>query len=378
MNIRLAKLKALGFLYEKGVRPVFFLFDSEKIHGVLIDVGAFFGKIPLLPRVTRWLLNGKQPELAQVYFGLHFSGPIGMAAGFDYEAKLTQATAALGFGFQSVGTITNGAYEGNPYPRLGRLPKSKSLLVNKGFKNEGIRVIEARLAGTEFPIPIGISIGKTNSHQPMTQIEAVADIVEAFRIVEGGSVPWNYYELNISCPNLYGNVEFYAPAHLKELLSAVTSLKLKRPLFIKMPIDKSDTETLEMLAVIASFPVQAVIFGNLQKNKADPAIDQTEAAKFTKGFYSGKPTEKQSNELIALAFKKYGSKLKIIGCGGVFSAEDAYKKIRLGTSLVQLITGLIYRGPFLPAEINAGLTKLLRRDGFKHISEAIGADSKRD
>ncbi len=130
-----------------------------------------------------------------------------------------------------------------------------------------------------------------------------------------------------------------------------------------------------MLSVITAFPVQAVIFGNLQKNKHDPAIDKTEAAKFEKGYYSGKPTEKRSNELIALAYKDFGKKITIIGCGGIFSAEDAYKKIRLGASLVQLITGLIYRGPLLPAEINLELAALLRRDGYAHISEAVGVDA---
>lgn len=142
-----------------------------------------------------------------------------------------------------------------------------------------------------------------------------------------------------------------------------------------MPIEKSDEETLDMLRVIASFPVQGVIFGNLQKNRKEPGLDQKEIEKYKIGNFSGKPTEKRSNELIKLAFQKYGKKLTIIGCGGVFSGKDAYRKIKLGASLVQFITGLVFEGPQLAAQINCELNASLKKDGFKHIGEAIGVDA---
>jgi dihydroorotate dehydrogenase len=151
-------------------------------------------------------------------------------------------------------------------------------------------------------------------------------------------------------------------------------LKLKKPLFIKMPIEKTNDEVLNMLNVVVEFPVEGIILGNLQKDRKEPSLQKEEVKKFAVGNFSGKPTEKRSNELIAMAYKKYGKKLVIIGCGGVFNASDAYKKIRLGATLVQLITGLIFEGPQLVAQINLELPKFLQRDGFKNISEAIGAD----
>lgn len=140
-----------------------------------------------------------------------------------------------------------------------------------------------------------------------------------------------------------------------------------------MPIDKTDEETLAMLKVIVKYPVQAVIFGNLQKDRHDPALDPLEVKRFAKGNFSGKPTEKRANELISLAYGTYGEKLPIIGCGGVFSAADAYKKIKLGASLVQLITGMIYEGPQLIAEINLGLVELFKQDGVNKLAKIRGA-----
>jgi dihydroorotate dehydrogenase len=130
---------------------------------------------------------------------------MGLAAGFDYEARLTQSLFPWGFGFQTVGTITNNPYEGNPRPMLGRLPKSKSLMVNKGFKNLGAETTAKKLKGLTFKIPVGISIGRTNSPKLTTQEESIKDILIAFRKFEKEKIKNAYYELNISCPNLYGD-----------------------------------------------------------------------------------------------------------------------------------------------------------------------------
>ena len=256
---------------------------------------------------------------------------------------------------------------------LGRLPRSRSLMVNKGFKNMGAQATISKLENLDFQIPIGISVGKTNSLEIDTQAKSVNDLIQTFTLFEQSSVKHSYYELNISCPNLKGSITFYPPENLEELLIEVDKLHLTKPVFVKMPIEKSDIETLAMLAVIAKHSPQGVIFGNLQKDRTDPAFDQTELQKFTVGNFSGKPTYKRSNELIALAYKNYKVRFLIIGCGGIFSAEDAYTKIKLGASLVQLITGLIYEGPQLIAQINLGLADMLKKDGFTHISQATGS-----
>lgn len=369
-------LNFLAFLYRILLRPIFFLFNSETIHKVLVNFGWILGAIPPARSLFAFLLNTESPALSQNIHGIEFENPIGLAAGFDYQAKLTRILPFAGFGFGTVGTITNTPYEGNPGPRLGRLIKSRSLLVNKGFKNDGIDALIRRFNKTYSFYPVGLSIGKTNSRETSTQESAITDIVSAFKKAEAADLPFAYYELNISCPNLFGNVSFYPPENLRDLLVAVKNLNIKKPIFVKMPINETNEDTTKMLEVIISFPIQGVIFGNLQRDRNHPDLLPEEVALHGKGNFSGKPTEKRSNELIALAYKNYGQKLTIIGCGGVSSAKDAYTKIKNGANLIQLITGLIYEGPQLVAQINEELPRLLRKDGFKNISEAVGANLK--
>lgn len=366
----------LSLIYRLVVRPVLFRFDSERIHLALTGAGERIGRSRLLCRAIGGLLAEHDDKLLQTIAGISFPNPIGLAAGFDYRAQLSNLLPALGFGFGTIGTITNQPCAGNPPPCLGRLVQSQSLLVNKGFRNEGIRAVTAKLRTQKFKIPIGLSIGQTNTDKPMTPKEAVADIIEAFAAAEVSKVPFSYYELNISCPNLAGPPIFYHPVHLQELLARLAELNLAKPLFIKMPITKTDDEIRAMLAVIVQFPVTGVIFGNLQKDRRHPALVPAEVAKCGRGNFSGKPTFRRSNELIVLAYREYGDKLTIVGCGGVFNAADAYTKIRLGASLVQLITGLVFEGPQLAAQINRGLLRLLSRDNFSHLREAVGTSAQ--
>lgn len=366
-------LETFSYIYKNVNKPIFFKFDPELVHKRITAIGEISGKTPAT-KIMDVLFAKKSPMLKQKIAGIDFDSPMGLAAGFDYEARLTQVLPHLGFGFQTVGTITNKSYEGNPRPMLGRLPKSKSLMVNKGFKNDGATKVAAKLSKLNFQNALGISIGKTNTDEVQTQKTAIADILQAFDTFEKANIKNAYYELNISCPNLKGNVTFYPPKNLDELLSAIDKLNLKKPIFIKMPINESDKEVLEMLDVITRHKITGVIFGNLQKDRTNSAIVKSEI-KWGVGNFSGKPTWERSNQLIKLAYKKYKGKLVIIGCGGVFSTEDAYKKIRLGANLVQLITGLIYEGPLLVAKINSELPNLLKKDGFSNISEAVGVDS---
>lgn len=369
-------LNVFHFIYTRIAKPVFFKIDPEIVHTAIVGIGQTFGSWPISKFATRFLIHQSNPKLSQTIAGINFPAPVGLAAGFDYEARLTNSLAPFGFGFQSVGTITNTPYDGNPKPMLGRLPKSKSLMVNKGFKNLGAAGTIAKLRKSAFPIPVGVSIGMTNTLKIKTQKESIADIITAFKKFEKAKVKNAYYELNISCPNLLGKITFYSPKNLEELLAQVDKLKLSKPLFMKMPIEKSDKETLAMLSVIAKHSPAGVIFGNLQKDRKNKAFVASEVAKFPIGNFSGKPTEKRSNELISLAYKNYGKKLIVIGCGGIFSAQDAYTKITLGASLLQLITGMIYEGPSLIMQINFGLGDLLEKDGFTHISQAIGSKSR--
>jgi len=372
----LFRLNLIAFIYQKIIKPVLFLFDPEFIHNTMVSRGELFGKI-FLKNYFNWKLNYRSPKLKQRIAGINFVGPVGLAAGFDYEAKLTQILYSIGFGFQSVGTITDLPYEGNTKPRLGRLPKSQSLMVNKGFKNSGAEKISQKLSHLNFKIPLGISIGISNNKTIINLKDAMSDIKRSFQTFEKAKIKNSYYELNISCPNLINAaVDFYEPENFKQLLRSIDQLKLNKPVFIKMPIDKNNQTFLNLLEIINKFKfIKAIIIGNLFKDRKSSLFDKIEVKKYKVGYFSGKPCEARSNELIKLAYKKYGNKLIIIGCGGVFNGQDAYKKIKLGASLIQLITGMIYQGPQLVSQINLELEELLEKDGFKNIRDAIGYEN---
>ncbi len=364
---------AIGYLYKNIAKKILFRYDPEAVHARTTAFGEALGKKNFMKRVLAPVFSVNDRSLTQEVCGITFRNPVGLAAGFDYEARLTQILPSLGFGFGSVGTLTYGAYGGNPRPMLGRLPRSRSLMVNKGFKNLGVAATLERLKDAAFSYPVGVSIGRTNTPAHHTQADAVADVVRAFRVAEASAAPFAYYELNISCPNLGGSIEFYEPHYLKALLSALTKLSIARPVFVKMPISKTNEEIYSMMQVIVQYPfIKAVIVGNLQKDRADAEVIQKESDRFPVGNLSGMPCQRRSDELIRFVYNTYGSKIKIIGCGGIFSGEDAYRKIKLGASLVQLITGLVFEGPQLVAQINRDLMEFLEHDGYGSISEAVG------
>lgn len=373
------RLILIAFVYRNFAKRIFFLIPPETIHNFLVGAGHFIAETPFV-RILDIVYVYQDRSLKQKLLGIGFDNPVGLAAGFDYNADLTRTLCHIGFGFQSVGTITNMPYGGNKPPRLGRLVKSRSLMVNKGFKNLGINATVDKLtknASEGFSIPVGISIGMSHSEKLTSVSDAVADIENAFRIFEKSRISNSYYELNISCPNLVHakNISFYLSKNLDRLLTMVDGLRLKKPVFIKMPIEKTNSEVGKMLEIIIGHrSVNGVIFGNLLKDRNDPSLVQTEVRRFKVGNFSGKPCEKRSNELIAYTYKRYRNRLIIIGCGGIFSAEDAYRKIRLGASLVQLITGMIFQGPQLISQINTGIVDLLKKDGFNKIRQAIGKD----
>ncbi len=371
-----ALISLVASLYKGVAKPVLFTQDPEKVHLRALSLGQYLGNSEFAKNTLSSVLKYENRVLEQNLFGITFKNPFGLAAGFDYEARLTQILPSIGFGFGTVGTLTNLPYEGNPRPMLGRLPKSRSLMVNKGFKNFGVRATLENLKGLHFEYPVGVSIGKTNTDLHKTREEAVLDIFEGFKNAEESRVPFSYYELNISCPNLKGSIEFYEPGHLDELLREIARIAIARPIFIKMPISKTDAEIRGMMEVITQYPkIKAVILGNLERNRSNPALREEEVQKFPQGNFSGLPCQKRSDELIAQVYKEFGAKIKIIGCGGIFSAEDSYRKIKRGASLVQLITGLVFEGPQLVSHVNRAFADFLKRDGYSSIHEAIGTYS---
>lgn len=367
---------ATGFIetvYKGVLKPFFFLFDPEFVHDRMTNFGTLLGKSSLTRRLTAILFRHSNEEfLAQKIHNIHFPNPVGLSAGFDKNANLLNILSEVGFGFMEVGSITDKPYEGNPKPRLYRLKKSKALLVYYGLNNIGAEAIIKRIARAKTNnFPQNISIAKTNCEETNSLESGTNDYIDCLKKVQKSNVG-DLYTINISCPNTFGGEPFTTPDKLEFLLKRVAQLKLRKPIFIKMPINLTWKEFDGLLKVALKYHVSGVIIGNLNKDHASPAIlDQLPAG--IKGGISGKPTFKLSNELITKTYKKYGKRLTIIGVGGIFSAQDAYEKIKRGASLVALITGMIYEGPQLIGKINRELVELLKKDGYSNINQAIGA-----
>jgi len=313
--------------------------------------------------------------LEQEVLGIAFENPIGLSAGFDKNGVLTEIMPAVGFGFEEIGSLTAMPSKGNKGKRLWRLPKSRGIVVNYGLNNDGAEAVCARLSSAlRAPaphFPIGISIAKTNCKETADDEAGIKDYAKGLKdCLDVG----DYYTINVSCPNAYGGQLFHRPEALDQLFDALDKIKTEKPVFVKLSVDMAKEVVDDIVRVADEHRIHGFVLSNLTKQYDRPTINQDElkAKKITTGGVSGKPIEGAVNELISHLYKTTNGKYVIIGSGGVFSAEDAYEKIKCGASLVQLITGMIYEGPQLIGEINKGLVKLLKKDGYTNICEAVG------
>lgn len=355
--------------YKYILKPLFFSLDPELVHDTTVFLGKGLGKTRITKRIATSLFNYQHPSLSQTLLGMTFKNPIGLAAGFDKDANLTDILPDIGFGFEEIGSVTAQPYAGNPKPRLTRLQNSDSILVNYGLKSRGAKAISKKMRNKKFRFPVGISIAKTNCLETIDVEKGIDDYLESLeQFVNIG----NYFTLNISCPNTFGGQPFHSPQLLDKLLSKVDDLGLIKPVFIKFSPDLSTNEVDQIIEIAENHRVAGFIMGNLTKNHNSKKIYDQDLPE--KGGLSGKVVEALSNKLIKHIYQRTKGRYIIIGCGGVFSAEDAYKKIKLGASLIQLITGMIYQGPQVISQINLGLVKLLQKDGYKNISEAVGTE----
>lgn len=365
----------LQLLYKNLLKQIFFLRDPEKMHEGMVSLGNFLGKYPAGQKIISFLFTYQNPALEQNILGIHFGNPVGLAAGFDKNAQLTQIAGKLGFGFEEVGSITALPCRGNPKPRLWRLKKSRGIIVNYGLKNDGAEKIYNRLKNLRFEMPLGISIAKTNSTEVIGLEKEVADYVRSFEIFKDIG---DYFTLNISCPNTCGGTSFVEPGALEKLLHELNKIEIKKPVFIKIPPDLPLEAADKIIAACRNFSIiKGFIISNLTKNRDIIAADRKELEKVDRGVggISGKAMEHLADNMIGYIYKQTRGNYVIMGCGGIFSAEDAYKKIKLGANLVQLITGMIFEGPQLIGQINKGLVELIRKDGLKNIAEAVGTNS---
>ncbi len=294
-----------------------------------------------------FIYNYRGRDISKTVDGNVYRTPFMLSAGFDYNARLTQILPAIGLGGVEVGSVTARPCAGNPPPRLRRLPRSRSILVSKGLRNEGVEKIIARLE-KRYQAPgfvIGVSLARTNDARAADIEAGIEDYCTSLKHCLARGVG-DYYTLNISCPNAFGGETFTTPLLLKKLLAGIKKISCSKPIYVKMPINLAWSQFNELLQIIADYNLAGVIIGNLNKNYS--ALDfRDEAPAQYVGGLSGKPCRDLSTSLIRQTREHYGQKFTIIGCGGVMSPQDARDKFLAGADLIQLITGLIYEGPGL-------------------------------
>jgi dihydroorotate dehydrogenase len=352
-------------------KKILFQFDPERVHDFVIRNLKFFSKSKCFLKTVNFIFNYENKVLEQNILGLNFKNPIGLAAGFDKNAELVNFWPSLGFGFIEVGSITAQFSLGNPKPRLWRLKKDKGLVVYYGLKNDGAKKISERLKNFKSVIPLGISIARTNSPETVELQAGINDYLITSKYFKDIG---DYFTINISCPNAFGGQTFMNPEMLKLLLKEFSKLNISKPIFLKLAPDVSKEDLDKIIKIAEEYKmINGFICTNLTKKRNLNLLEKNIP---NVGGISGQPLKNLANDVISYIYQKTMGKYIIIGVGGVASAEDAYQKIKLGASLIQLITGMIFEGPQLINQINYDLVKLLKKDGFSSISEAVGYNFK--
>lgn len=355
--------------YTYAIKPLLFLKDPEKTHDMAIKIGSFLGAYKLTRTFVAFLLHYKNKKLEQNLFGITFSNPVGLAGGFDKNAQLTNILPAIGFGHAEIGSITGEPCTGNPKPRLWRLKKSKALVINYGLKNDGCEKIAKKLSGKKFEIPIGTNIAKTNCAKTVDTQQGIADYVKAYKQFSDIGA---YNTINISCPNAFGGQPFTDAHKLNLLLTEINNIKTTKPNFLKLSPDLTTKELDAIITVAQKHTITGFICSNLTKKRTKQIKEKNVPEQ---GGISGKIVQKKALNQVKYLYEKTKGQYIIIGCGGISTAQEAYKMIKSGASLLQLITGMIFEGPQVISEINQGLVKLLEKDSYKNISEAIGKNA---
>ncbi len=362
------------------LKPLLMCSDPERSHRATIRLCAAVERFGLLSVVER-SFGIPDPILSTKVAGICFPGPVGLAAGFDKNAEAVEVLSRLGFGFVEVGSVSKRLSVGNHQrPRLWRLESDEALRVYYGCPSDGVAVVAERLRRKRFPIPVGVNLVETNTG-------FVASVEHAVEELAGGLGQFcalaDYLVLNLSCPNMPqgGHGLFDDPKLLGMLLACCSRHANLPPVFLKVtpPGDPEDPHVIDsILAAVEPFAFVKGFILNIPNR--DPyatlrtprtALDQT------RGGITGPSLRSATNAAIAAWYQRLDrSRHVLVGVGGIASAEDAYETIRLGASLVQLYTALVYRGPGLIRQINEGLRELLERDGARSIAETVGVDAR--
>ncbi|KAG2707898.1 hypothetical protein I3843_05G152100 [Carya illinoinensis] len=382
-----------GWLFSatKLVNPFFALLDPESAHRLAVSAAA-----------RGWVPREKRPDPSNIglqVWGRNFSNPIGLAAGFDKNAEAVDGLLGLGFGFVEVGSVTPIPQEGNPKPRIFRMPREGAIINRCGFNSEGIVVVAKRLGaqhgkrkldetsshsssstdevkhgGKAGPGILGVNLGKNKTSE-----DATADYVQGVHTLSQYA---DYLVINVSSPNTPGLRKLQGRKQLKDIVKKVQAARDEMqwgeegppPLLVKIAPDLSKEDLEDIAAVALALRLDGLIISNTTVSRPDP-VSKNPVAK-EKGGLSGKPLFNLSTNILKEMYILTRGKIPLIGCGGISSGEEAYQKIRAGATLVQLYTAFAYEGPALIPRMKAELAECLERDGFKSVLEAVGADCR--
>lgn len=340
-------------MYKQIIRPILFLVDAEKIHHLVFKLLKLVGSLPGGKKALRGIFNHQESKIGKNLFGIYFPNPVGLAAGFDKDARLIDELASLGFGFVEIGTLTPKPQPGNDKPRLFRLPADSALINRMGFNNLGVSAAVEQLKKRKSNVVVGGNIGKNKITPNEKAFDDYGICFEAlYNYVD-------YFVVNVSSPNTPGLRELQEKEPLTKLLTYVKNLSnakpKPKPVLLKIAPDLTPEQLNDIVEILVATKTDGVIATNTTISREGLTTPQDDIAKIGNGGLSGAPLRHRSTEVIRFLRAALGPNYPIIGVGGIMTAEDALEKIEAGADLVQLYTGFIYEGPALISAINKKL-----------------------
>lgn len=344
-------------MYKFLIRPLFFQIDAERVHHFVFGILRLSGKIPGVKSLMQILFSHNDHKLQRHLLGLVFRNPVGLAAGLDKDAKVTDELSSFGFGFIEIGTLTPKPQPGNEKPRLFRLPKDRALINRMGFNNGGVVAAAELLKKRKSKVIIGGNIGKNKVTPNESALDDYAYCVEALH-------PYvDYFVVNVSSPNTPGLRELQEKEPLRKLMSYVKSLSASKdkpkPVLLKIAPDLTVTQLDDIIEILKETKTDGVIATNTSITREGLETSTDELSQIGNGGLSGAPIQDRSNEVIRYLREKLGKEYPIIGVGGIMTEADAIEKMKAGANLIQIYTGFIYEGPGFVKRINKALAATL-------------------
>jgi dihydroorotate dehydrogenase len=358
------------------LRPFLFALPPDVAHEMAMTALGPVEHVATLAALVRGVFGAPSDDRLTVRaMGLTFPTPLGLAGGFDKNARRPRALAALGFGHLELGTVTARAQAANPRPNLFRLPKDRALINRLGFPNEGAERVARRWAAARsgVRIPVGLSIGKSRAVAPDDLDAVVADYLASFDAVRAVA---DFVVVNVSSPNTAGLRAMQAREHARTLLGALRGRDPSARVLVKIAPDLDDAQLEDVLAVVDEVKLAGVIATNTTVARTGLRTPGEEVEALGAGGLSGPPVRARALEVVRRVRARLGRSVVVVGVGGVEGADDALALVRAGADLVQMYTGFVYGGPSAPARIARGIARALEHDGVRSIAEIVGEKAR--